>query len=124
MATTNQKIVREIDKLKEEKARLEEELRAKAEFNRAAWQEYGSELCANEMVRNLDKIREKIAAVEKKIKLLVRYLDGCIRPQIKQSVQATILEFDRQIDSLTLQKMVSEETLKEISDLENLLKAL
>ena len=53
--------------LRQKEAELAEELRKMEEFHKAAWEQYGSELCAGEM---LDNERKVVKNIERNKKLL------------------------------------------------------
>ena len=46
--------------LRQKEAELAEELRKMEEFHKAAWEQYGSELCAGEMLDNERKVVKNI----------------------------------------------------------------
>lgn len=54
---------------------LKEKHRLEQEFNRAAWAEYGSELCSGEMENNEKKILGEISAIQEMLDILVAVRD-------------------------------------------------
>src|SRR3989344_3294382 len=65
-----QKIQKKIEELKKRKAELEKKLKDEQAFNRAAWEQYGSELCVSELERNEQAIKNEIKSVYEDIALL------------------------------------------------------
>lgn len=76
--TEKAKIVAAIKDMEKQAADLTLELEREKEFNLAAWNEYGSELCANELIGNERRISEKIKTIKEKINLLNDFLTGKI----------------------------------------------
>lgn len=73
-----EKIISAVENMKKQITDLTDDYQKEIELNSVAWKEYGSELCANEMVANERKIFEKIAGVQKILDLLNDFLAGKI----------------------------------------------
>lgn len=54
--------------IKEEIKKLEKELKKLEEYNASAWQMYGSELCAGEMIGKENELENKIKKLKEKLK--------------------------------------------------------
>ncbi|KKS44398.1 hypothetical protein A2567_00765 [Candidatus Azambacteria bacterium RIFOXYD1_FULL_42_11] len=73
------KIIAAIENLKKKQADLRCDLKSMEEFNLAAWAEYGSELCPNEMAADERRISDEIKEFQKIIDLLGEFLAGHIK---------------------------------------------
>lgn len=80
MATdeVREKVISAIEIIKKQITGLECDYKVEKENNLAAWKEYGSELCANELIANESKIFEKILEAQKTLDLLNNFLAGKI----------------------------------------------
>ena len=47
---------------------LEQELGELKEYNRTLWNEYGSELCAGQMIKEVEALEERISKLKERIK--------------------------------------------------------
>ena len=54
--------------MKKELKELETELKAMESFHSSIWNDYGSELCAGDMLGQEKRLREKIKELKRKIK--------------------------------------------------------
>lgn len=57
--------------IKEEIKKLEKELKKLEEYNASAWQMYGSELCAGEMIGKENELENKIKKLKEKLKWVI-----------------------------------------------------
>lgn len=73
-----EKITIATENFKRQIAELTNDHEREKSFNLAAWNEYGSELCANEMIAKELKIFEKIMAIQTTVDLLNDFLAGKI----------------------------------------------
>ncbi|MDO8523037.1 MAG: hypothetical protein Q7S12_01985 [bacterium] len=124
MATINQKIAREIERLKEEKARFEKKLKAKKEFNKSAWNEYGSELCAASLERAESDIQTSINRVSNHINLLTEYLEGKIDLEKTKILSKKIKDINDEIQKLETKKSALRKELDKLGLVEILLLAI
>lgn len=89
-----------IKELEKEILVLERLLRSKESFNSAAWAEYGSELCAGEMVGNEQKIRLKISSAKGKVALLMNFIKGNVDISEEDYLQGEYRRHDQEIARL------------------------
>ncbi len=70
------KVVLKLKELKDESENLASAHSSKVSSNTAAWKEYGSELCAGDMIKQENKILEEKEDVDDDIDLLEKVLAG------------------------------------------------
>lgn len=110
-----------VKELEKEEQRLERELRGKESFHRAAWAEYGSELCSGEMLADEDAIRDDIAEVGRKISLLKKFVGGKLDISREERLRNNSAEVAAQIVILQDSKKLIDGELSEIVMVKNLL---
>lgn len=115
-------ILVKIDELKKEKAALNQRLEEERNFHIAAWNEYGSELCAGEMADNEAAIAKKIADVSKKINILEQYLIGGFSAEERARLLELIAANSEAIRNLEAEKLKLQECLNNFNLLDALLK--
>jgi len=71
-----------------------QELTDKCSFHQAAWQEYGSELCAGGMMAEEREIEKKIRALESDLSLLYRYGDDLLDKTLSAEDARRLAEID------------------------------
>ncbi|MBI2446810.1 MAG: hypothetical protein HYV51_03290 [Parcubacteria group bacterium] len=123
MLTETQKarILVKIDALRTEKTELEHKLQEEKDFNVAAWNQYGSELCSKSMVAKEMAIDERIADVEKKINILEQYLVGAFSASERTQIFKLKMTTDEAIKELEAKKLKLQESLDKFILLEALL---
>lgn len=67
------KILSKIAELKEQRTKLQKKLKKELALNRAAWDTYGSELCAAELESNVQTIYNEIKKNDEDIELLTEW---------------------------------------------------
>lgn len=107
--------------LEKEEQRLERELRGKESFHRAAWAEYGSELCSGEMLKDEQEIELEMGEVGKKITLLCRFIGGGLDISREERLRKNSAEVAAQIVTLQNSKKLIDGELSEIAVVKNLL---
>jgi len=90
-----------LEVLLKEEEKLSGELKELRKFHKAAWEEYGSELCSTEMSRNENTIAQKILRI-KKMKEIVssRKLNGQMLKQILSDLDDLLKKADEMQISL------------------------
>lgn len=110
-----------IKELEQEARLLQGELSSEVSFNMAAWNEYGSELCAGEMIRKESEIRARIARVESKISLLCRFIGDKIDLYRHARLKKGSADIVAQIASLKDSKELIDFEVAEIDTIKDLL---
>ena len=110
-----------IKELEKEEQILKRELRGKESFHRAAWAEYGSELCSGEMLKDEHEMELKIEEVSRKITLLCRFIGGGLDISREEQLKKNSEEVAAQIVILQNSKKLIDGELSEIAMVKNLL---
>ncbi len=110
-----------VKELEREIERLRGELRSKESFHSAAWAEYGSELCAGEMIGEELKIAGDIMEIERKTDLLRKFVQGTLDISEEGHLKQQCDEFDKEIERLNELKSSANGQLEKISAIKNLL---
>ena len=110
-----------IKELEKEVLVLKAELRSMESFNSAAWEMYGSELCAGEMTGNENKIRVKMDLIRCDIIYLRRFIEGRLDISREERLKTNSAQIDAQILTLQDSQRLIDEELSEIAVVKTLL---
>jgi len=110
-----------IKELERMRTNLNEQLSSKQSFNLAAWSEYGSELCAGEMIRDEQEISNRISEIVNKIALLRKFIQGELDVSAEEKLKKNSEEIAARIVALQGSKQLVDGELSEIMRVKNLL---
>jgi len=110
-----------IKELEKEVSALERELRDKESFHRAAWAEYGSELCTGEMLAEENKIQIEIIRIRRDIILLRNFIKGDLDISEEDYLQGECSRHNQEIARLNELKSSINARLEVIRAVKNLL---
>src|SRR3989338_7948964 len=108
--TRKTKILIKIGELKKEKTELEQKLKEEKDFNIAAWNQYGSELCSASMVAKEAAIAKKIADIAEKIHILEQYLIGAFSASERTQLFKLMVATDEAIKELEAKRLKLQES--------------
>ncbi len=117
-----EKIGQKIAQLKKAREEAEARLASERSFNISAWNEYGSELCAGEMIKNERELERAIRALSGDIDLLQQGLDGAVDPEPNLADVAQLDENARSVKRLqdesddVQKRIATSERLKRLMD--------
>ena len=101
------RITLKLDELKKEKAALGKKLESQQVFHSAAWEQYGSELCAGEMLNDDRHLAEEILEVERKIVLLQNLDQGLNIAARELALRNQFAEIDHSAKELEKEKAIT-----------------
>jgi hypothetical protein len=110
-----------IKSLETEISAFEGALASTETFNKAAWAEYGSELCSGEMLGNELKMRKNINELKRNVLFLRAFICGNVDISEEDYLQQQCDGFDKEIARLNELKSSANGQLQRIATVKNLL---
>jgi hypothetical protein len=122
--TETDNIKRKIGILEKKKSKLESELKDKRSSNTSSWSEYGSELCAGDMIKEEEEIIIEISLIASDIDFLNNVLsyNVSISKEIREMLERNVEMIDRNISDLEMKKAAVTGPLRNIERFEDIMR--